>query len=417
MSEGRDVGRVRRTVARLTGSDQAARLDALERAVKKLTEAQRDEVTAVRVDLAGIARDLQEHATAKDLGEVLRAVRALDAQIDRNVEDQLAHGGVAEQQRLHERRLYKQLDQIAAGDGPILVGPWTGEVGFELLYWVPFLAWARSRWNLAPERHVIVSRGGVASWYGIEKSRYADIFSFVTPQQYRASTDQEEHKQRRTSAFDREMIDAVTERFDLNGASRLQPGAMYRAFMPFWRDEAGFGTIERFTCYRRFEPLSDPALDALPSEYVAARFYFSDCFPDTPENRAFARSVVSALAVHVPVVLLNPGMHVDDHSDYSPGSRDRVFTIGDGLAPDRNLAVQSAVISRARAFIGTYGGYSYLAPFYGVPALAFYSVRSFKLHHLHVAQRVFERLGGATVIPIDVAQAPLVQLTLASVIC
>ena len=24
---------------------------------------------------------------------------------------------------------------------PILVGPWLGEVGFELLYWIPFLRW------------------------------------------------------------------------------------------------------------------------------------------------------------------------------------------------------------------------------------------------------------------------------------
>ena len=68
------------------------------------------------------------------------------------------------------------------------------------------------------------------------------------------------------------------------------------------------------------------------------------------------------------------------------------------LAPERNLAIQSAVIGRARAFVGTYGGYAYLAPFYGVPALAFHSVRSFKLHHLHAAQRVFDGLGAATVI-------------------
>ncbi len=36
------------------------------------------------------------------------------------------------------------------------------------------------------------------------------------------------------------------------------------------------------------------------------------------------------------------------------------------MTPERNLAVQTAVIARARAFVGTYGGYSYLAPFCGV---------------------------------------------------
>ena len=43
------------------------------------------------------------------------------------------------------------------------------------------------------------------------------------------------------------------------------------------------------------------------------------------------------------------------------------------MTPRNNLAVQTKVISGARAFIGTYGGLSYLAPFYGVNSLAFYS--------------------------------------------
>ncbi len=59
----------------------------------------------------------------------------------------------------------------------------------------------------------------------------------------------------------------------------------------------------------------------------------------------------------------------------------------------RNLAVQTAVIARARAFVGTYGGYSYLAPFCGVPSLAFYSEPTFKVHHLQVAQHVFATAG------------------------
>ena len=35
--------------------------------------------------------------------------------------------------------------------------------------------------------------------------------------------------------------------------------------------------------------------------------------------------------------------------------------------------MQTAVIAGARAFVGTYGGYAYLAPFCNVPAIAFYS--------------------------------------------
>jgi hypothetical protein len=88
-----------------------------------------------------------------------------------------------------------------------------------------------------------------------------------------------------------------------------------------------------------------------------------------------------------------------------------VLTIADHMIPERNLAVQSAVIARARAFVGTYGGYSYLAPFYGVSAVAFYSQRTFKPQHLHLAQRVFDRIGGATLVPLDVAALPVVRLS------
>ena len=82
------------------------------------------------------------------------------------------------------------------------------------------------------------------------------------------------------------------------------------------------------------------------------------------------------------------------------------------LTPERNLAVQTAVIARARAFVGTYGGYSYLAPYLGVPSVALFSQRTFKAQHLHLADSVFTRLGGATLTPLDAAALPGVTLML-----
>jgi hypothetical protein len=150
-------------------------------------------------------------------------------------------------------------------------------------------------------------------------------------------------------------------------------------------------------------------VNALPEAYVAARFYFSECFPDTPANRSFVASTIDSISRHTPVVLLNTPFAVDDHRDVgAPGGR--VSTIAAHMSPEKNLAVQTAVISRAQAFVGTYGGYSYLAPFCGVPSIAFYSERSFKAHHLHIAQQIFATLGGASLVPLDVAAAPLVRL-------
>jgi hypothetical protein len=152
----------------------------------------------------------------------------------------------------------------------------------------------------------------------------------------------------------------------------------------------------------------------LPAEYVAVRFYFSACFPDTPSNRAFADSVMTRLAESTNVVVLNTGINLDDHRDYVAGTRDRIHYVDDLMTPDGNLEVQTAVIAGARAFVGTYGGFSYLAPLYGVQSLAFYSeYDQFFAHHLDFAQRVFHRLGAGSLVPLDVRDADVIRLALA----
>ncbi len=41
------------------------------------------------------------------------------------------------------------ITMLGRQDRPIIVGPWLSETGFELLYWIPFLAWAKAYGNLA----------------------------------------------------------------------------------------------------------------------------------------------------------------------------------------------------------------------------------------------------------------------------
>jgi hypothetical protein len=378
-------------------------LKELARAVRKLTDAQRDHTSALLARLTAVSDLVAQRSTAKDTHEILYALRAATVMIGGSTAD-----GSGE--RPGDAQLYEALDELARGSRPIVVGPWTGEVGFELLYWVPFVEWFRTRWRVKSDRLVIVSRGGTEAWYGMTGARYADIFSLMTPAAFRQRTDPHAHKQRDVSALDQQIVDDVVARFGLGDAALLHPRLMYGTFTPFWKDEAGMGLIERFTRHRTLAPFDDPVLQGLPAQYVAARFYFSDCFPDTHSNRRLAQRMVEAMSRQVPVVLLNPGLDVDDHADYAPAASPRIVTIAGAVPPERNLAVQTAVIARARAFVGTYGGYAYLAPLAGVPAIGFYSDRVFKTHHLHVAQRVFERLGSATVLAIDTAHAGLVHL-------
>ena len=298
---------------------------------------------------------------------------------------------------------------MAASGKPIVVGPWTGELGFELLYWIPFVEWVRRQWNLAADRQIVVSRGGVASWYRSEESRYADVFSWLTPDEFRTAIAEQKRKQRQVTPLDQRLVDGIVGQRGAGDVELLHPRFMFRLFAPYWNDDAGYSRIDQFTRHRLLDAPAVSPPPTLPSDYVAVRFYFSECFPDTAANRTFAHAAVASLAEHTPVVLLNPGFSVDEHEDWEPAVRDRIHTIAEGLTPDRNLAVQSAVISRARAFVGTYGGYSYLAPLHRVPAVACYSRPTFKWHHLYAAQRAFDQVEAAPLTLVDTSQAPLVR--------
>src|SRR5688572_32227402 len=80
-----------------------------------------------------------------------------------------------------EWQIERELAAIARGRGPIIAGPWLSEVGFEALYWIPFLRWFEDRYRVDPGRVIALSRGGVADWYRDVAERYVEIFDHVDP--------------------------------------------------------------------------------------------------------------------------------------------------------------------------------------------------------------------------------------------
>lgn len=58
-----------------------------------------------------------------------------------------------------ERELVKRLRKRCSGKR-VIIGPWLSEVGFEILYWVPFVRWMEEVKIFDPKQAVLVSRGG-----------------------------------------------------------------------------------------------------------------------------------------------------------------------------------------------------------------------------------------------------------------
>ena len=79
-----------------------------------------------------------------------------------------------------------EIAALARGREPIIAGPWLAEVGYEVLYWIPFLRWLVDAHAIAPERLVIVSRGGMEALYADLAATYVDLFDLMTPQELAA---------------------------------------------------------------------------------------------------------------------------------------------------------------------------------------------------------------------------------------
>jgi hypothetical protein len=302
----------------------------------------------------------------------------------------------------------RMLQRTARRDRPIVVGPWVSEVGFELLYWIPFLNWVKTYRPFDAERMVIVSRGGCGAWYRDIGARYVDLFDYYTPEQFREKSEQRRTdgklKPRTITEFDRNTVKLVRQTLHLGDCELLHPMHMYRLFVAFWHSRAPVEAVQRFTRFAPLPPIDTADVAAsLPDEYVAVRFYFNDAFPDTDVNRRFVADLLTALAETTEIVLLNPGIGIDDHLDVDITARRRIHGISHLLTARTNLEVQTKVIARARAFVGTHGGLSYLPPLYGVKSLSFYSrVLPFTARHLEVARHAFSGMRPGSHVALDI---------------
>jgi hypothetical protein len=289
-----------------------------------------------------------------------------------------------------------------SGKGPIIVGPWLSEIGFELLYWIPFLRWACAFARLRPEDLWIVSRGGCRSWYADISPYYVDVLDFYSPEQFRAGndrrmTEQAAHhvalglrhgrqstKQHTSTAFDRSILAHVARATGVSTARVLHPSVMYGVFRPFWRRQMP-GLYTQMTTPKRIA--APAAVGGLPASYVAAKFYASEALSHSPSHSRMVNDTVRALAETTDVVLVHSGTKYDDHGEFRIDQHPRVHRLP-AMAPATNLETQTAVISRASSFVGTYGGFAYLSAFLGVPTRTFYARPTFRRDHRQVIDQV-----------------------------
>lgn len=317
-----------------------------------------------------------------------------------------------------EWKVEREIARIVSGKGPVIVGPWLSEVGYEVLYWVPFVRWVQSHYGIKSSRLIVLTRGGASTWYRDITSQSVEVFDLVTPEEFAEGNSQRSAesggslKQWAATSFDQRLIAEAARRVGIDDARVLHPSLMYRLFEQFMLGHRPMDFLRRRTRYRLIDP-PDVPLPPLPDDYIAVKLYTAASLPDSPAMRRTLQSLVLSLAERQPVVMLDTGLTLDDHDDYTFDRAARILSIRDALHPRDNLAVQSAVIARARAFVGTCGSLAWLAPMMGVETTALLADPRFLHGHLQVGRQMYQAMGGASFSPLDVSALDALGLTIA----
>jgi hypothetical protein len=268
---------------------------------------------------------------------------------------------------------------LASTTNPILVGPWRSEVGFECLYWVPFVQQFRHRYKIDRNRLIAIGRGGSAAWY--DMAGQADLYEHVPLETARAWSIQASQqtgsvKQHRVEPWEAHVCGLTAASLGLRKYHVLSPSWMYSLLRPYWEGQ----TSQRWINDRLAHALTMPApkiapeLKAkLPAEYVAMRWYARPTWPYREDLVNWTRKFVEGVAKKIPVVLID-SFHADDHADLNLGPIPNTLRLSElaEMTPLNNLAVQSSVIKQAKAYVGTYGGMAQGAMRWGVPTVALY---------------------------------------------
>jgi hypothetical protein len=256
----------------------------------------------------------------------------------------------------------------------IMIGPWRSELGFEVLYWLPFLKWLAGQVKDFDRRACVVTRGGLSPLYASVASKGHDLYALRSATEVRREnlSDYKQtamQKQLGMTDWDQAVLEDAQKALSLSPVyDVVHPAWMYWAITPFWEEHVGMRYLGNCTA---FEPLAKPSRpDGLPEKYVAVKFYGRATFPyPEPDVSQFVSRIVGTIAAQIPVVVV-PGGDYDDHVDVAM-SGPNIINLPSPSA-ETNLYQQAAVMAHATAVVGTYGGTMQMALRLGVPSISFW---------------------------------------------
>jgi hypothetical protein len=257
----------------------------------------------------------------------------------------------------------------AAEKAPLVCGPFVGEIGFETLYWIPFLARLLESPALEERRAVVMSRGGAEELYRRlprpQRIEYVDVVDllgadeFLAFERQRIGDDPRRKNQKAASEFE----SALVEQAGLSDAVQVRPAQMFRMLKRH--------PVERVLAFPWRAAVAER------EELTVAKFWFGGQFPATDDNLAFLRRRLVELMSSGPVVAIDNAFTLELNAAVDDPFRAVCRDVGvptmSTTSYRTNLAEQIELVARASRLVATYGGFSYLGLYTGTEIESYYS--------------------------------------------
>jgi hypothetical protein len=268
------------------------------------------------------------------------------------------------------------LRHVAASRRPIVVGPHVRELGFEVLYWLPFVQQARADYGLEKGRLIALSRGGMGRAY--EMAGSADVYDYlpvdtVRLHQVRATAAHQTSKQYTVEPWERHVVALAASSLGLARPLMLHPSWMYQLLHGYWTDTMAVKTLSRWLNPTPLPLMPLPEGLRLPDTFVAVRIYARATMQPHDGVVFWLKRHLMRLAERRQLVFLCSDARYDDHADIVRPFGPNMIDLSAYSTPQTNLALQLAVIQRSALFLGTYGGLAQMALRAQKPAIALYT--------------------------------------------
>lgn len=285
---------------------------------------------------------------------------------------------------------------------PLIIGPWLGEVGPEIQYWVPYLNQLSEDGLFKGRQLIVISRGGTSSWYQNldPKPEYLDIFDLISTDEYKQVRieRQRSEKQLFKSDFEKLIIAKAKTHLRLHQAGWFHPEWMWKDISAWMADAKPFS----FACKRllfKEIPIENATykkiVDSwnLPPLFICTKFYSSYLFPyKSPAEINFTYQLLKKISAAVPIVDMGLGQNLDDHEQIKLEASSKIIRLSEKLVPRDNLGLQTEVMRRSLAFVGTYGGFTVIPAFLKKPSFGIYSGSLDSFHALHFKHESITKL-------------------------